>query len=160
MGATREPAASARLGADPAATDPARVLRPAGAFSFKHGEPRPVVCTRLELDAFTLAQVVGHLPDDPRYLAPPTRATADLRRMDFSTVLQGLLRTVSDAPVGNRNNALFWAACRVRERADAGDINDGEAREALRQAALTASLAECEAERTLESALDAQRKAA
>ncbi len=54
------------LAGDAASTDPARVLRAAGSLNWKHERARPVICTRLELDAYTAADVVAELPDDPR----------------------------------------------------------------------------------------------
>src|SRR5205823_5187201 len=48
------------LGADMAATDPARILRPAGTLNHKRDPPAEVTCTRLELDVFALGAVVGH----------------------------------------------------------------------------------------------------
>jgi len=57
-----------KLGADRNATDAARILRPPLTLNHKHSPSRPVRCTRLELGAFTLAQVVGGLPDDAVYL--------------------------------------------------------------------------------------------
>jgi hypothetical protein len=141
------------LGADEKATDPARILRASGTLSHKYAPPRPVVCTRLELDAFTLDQVVGRLPDDPRYLTP-SRWVREPIASDPSSVVDGLARTVREARVGNRNAALFWAACRIRECAEHGELDGDQAREALRDAALAAGLGEQETDRTLDSALD------
>lgn len=147
------------LGADRNATDPARILRPAGTFNFKHGEPRPVLCTRLELDAFTFAEVAGHLADDRPYVLP-ARPRGGPQSSSPSKMLDGLVRTVNQAAVGNRNATLFWAACRLRERVDACEIDDTEGREALREAALSTGLSETETERTLDSALHAAMAAA
>jgi hypothetical protein len=141
------------LGADEKATDPARILRASGTLSHKSSPPRPVVCTRLELDAFTLDQVVGHLPDDPRYLTP-SRCIREPIATDPSSLVDGLARTVREAQVGNRNAVLFWAACRIRERTELGQLDDDQAREALRDSALAAGLGEQETDRTLDSALD------
>lgn len=70
------------LGCDLAATDAARVLRPAGTCNFKHTPPREVKCVRLELLSYLAGDVVGHLPDPPEQRRPaarprPTSATAD-----------------------------------------------------------------------------------
>lgn len=146
------------LGADRNATDPARILRPAGTLNFKHGDPRPVICTRLEVDVFTFSQVVGHLADDRAYIQTP-RSMNERPSGDLPRVLDGLARTVTEATVGNRNAAVFWAACRLRERLDAGELHP-EARDVLRQAALDAGLSETEVERTLDSALNTSRQAA
>jgi hypothetical protein len=136
-----------KLGGDEKATDPARILRPGGTLNFKHSPPRPVLCTRAELDTFTLAQVICFLPDDPRYLAcrprpPVARVASDNKLLD------GIVRTVRDAANGNRNSALFWAGCRVAEH-ELGV----EAVEALQSAALASGLHEDEITDTLRSAL-------
>ena len=54
-----------KLGADMAATDPARILRVIGSRNWKHTPPPPVICLRCELDGFDLGDVVGTLPDAP-----------------------------------------------------------------------------------------------
>lgn len=62
--------------------------------------------------------------------------------------LDGLVNTVATAVEGNRNHALFWAACRAVEGgADPAVFVD------LVQAAVKAGLAEAEAERTVQSAM-------
>lgn len=68
------------LEADMASAEAARILRPAGTFNHKTSPPRPVVCERLELDAYNAADVVGHLPDPPtpaRPMRPPAPRTID-----------------------------------------------------------------------------------
>lgn len=44
------------------ATDAARILRPPSTLSFKHDPPRPVELVHLEVEVFTVEQVVGGLP--------------------------------------------------------------------------------------------------
>jgi len=144
-----------KLGADRNATDAARIMRPPGTINHKHDQQRPVVCTRLELDVFTVNQIVGGLPDDPSYVARPRRRLATAPAATPTTVVDGLARTVREAAEGNRNASLFWAGCRLAER----DLDDDAAREVLRAAALAAGLLEHEVDRTLASALD-QRAAA
>jgi hypothetical protein len=75
------------LGADPRATDAARVLRAPGTLNHKHDPPAPVACTRLVLDSYHARDVVGHLPDPPAPERPapapvarPARDTADALR--------------------------------------------------------------------------------
>ena len=51
------------LGADLAATDAARILRPPGTFNFKTGEPVPVEVEHLALEVYALEDVVGELAD-------------------------------------------------------------------------------------------------
>jgi hypothetical protein len=130
-----------QLGADMAATDPARILRVIGSRNHKHEPPEPVTCRRCELDVFTLAEIVGSLPDaagdGPRLMRP--RGTRPAPAAD------GLVRAVREAQVGQRNAVLFWAACTAREEGQG-------VREELRQAALEAGLTEHETERTLDSA--------
>jgi len=67
--------------------------------------------------------------------------------------LQGLLRTVETAPVGRRNDALFWAANRAREMAAAGEFHSFRAVALLLDAAIAAGLAEAEARKTIASAM-------
>jgi hypothetical protein len=145
------------LTGDMHATDPARLLRAAGTLNHKHQPPRPVICTRLELDVFTFDQVVGHLADDRTYTPRPESRD---RRWDQSRSVEGLARTVREAPKGSRNNTLYWAACRVREHADAGEANANEASEILRASALAAGLDDQRIAATLRSALNGTRAAA
>jgi RepB DNA-primase from phage plasmid len=137
------------LGADMAATDPARILRAIGTFNHKRQPPVPVTCARCELDAHTLTAVIGPLPDAPGETPHrPKFVSEPSHRSEGS--LAGLVRTVREAAVGERNGLLFWAACTAREEGHS-------AREELRAAALDAGLAEVEVERTLDSA---ERRAA
>jgi hypothetical protein len=147
-----------KLGGDMASTDAARVLRAVGSLNHKHQPPAPVECVRLELETFALAKVVGGLHDAPGYLQPIARE----RRLvvaDLPVALDGLVRTIAAARPGNRNNALYWATCRARERLDAGEGDPATIRAALRNAALAAGLTEHEVEATLRSALDARAAA-
>jgi len=143
-----------RLGADRNATDAARIMRPPLTLNFKHDPPRSVQCTRLELDVFRLGQIIGHLPDERRYVVP-ARNQARARPADACNLLDGLTRTVREAAVGNRNAALYWAACRVAE----SDLDTDDAREILRDAALASGLCEPETDRTLASALETRAAA-
>jgi RepB DNA-primase from phage plasmid len=140
------------LGADPAATDPARIMRPAGTLNFKHDPPAAVVCVRVELDVFLMRDVVGSLADSPEYVRSERPSTPPLP--GGLPALDSLARVVRDAETGNRNNALFWAAARAREHVNAGTLAEGQVREALRDAALATGLGEIEVERTLSSGLD------
>lgn len=144
------------LGGDMAATDPARILRPAGSLNHKTDPPAEVECTRLTLDMFSLHDVVGRLPDTDHYRE---RERPAFRPVGGDCVLTGLTRTVADAVEGNRNKALFWAACRVRDHATAGELDADAALEELRRAGSHAGLPDFEIERTLRSALDARAAA-
>lgn len=132
------------LSADPKSTDPARVLRPP--CTYNHKREAAVLCTYLDPTAFDMADVVGGLPDDPSCVQAPSRAL-DVSLTDGS--LAGLVRVVSEAPEGERNDALHWGACRAWEREpDAATT----AVDALRMAALQRGLPEREVDATLASA--------
>lgn len=63
------------LGADMAATDPARIMRLPGTLSFKRTPPAPVRCVRLEVSIpHTAAALIGRLPDPPTAAAPRARS--------------------------------------------------------------------------------------
>ena len=70
-----------------------------------------------------------------------------------SRTLSALARYVSTAPVGSRNEALFWASCRAGERVQAGDVALTDAIEELLLAAVGSGLGDVEAERTILSGL-------
>ncbi len=67
-------------------------------------------------------------------------------------VLTSLVQTVLDAREGERNNLLFWAACRAGEHAAAGLFDLPAARAALLDAARHIGLPEGEAIETFDSA--------
>jgi hypothetical protein len=140
------------LGGDLAATDPARVLRPAGTRNYKHEPPRPVVCVRLELDAYTADQVVGRLPDDRPY--EPVAAVV-LPGRPSSRSLDALAKVVREATEGERNRLLYWSSCRVGEHVRAGTFDAETATATLRDAAFAAGLSELETDRTIRSGLEA-----
>jgi hypothetical protein len=144
------------LGGDPAATDPARVLRPAGTLNYKHEPPRAVVCVRLELDAYTADQIVGHLPDDRSY---QRTAPVVLPGRPSGRSLDALARVVREAPEHHRNRILFWSSCRVGEHIRAGRLDTTTATAALRDAAIAVGLAEIEIDRTIRSGLETEQAA-
>lgn len=80
------------LGADRAATDAARILRPPETFNHKTDPPRPVVCERLEVAYLTSpTEIIGALPD-PAPSAPglaPTPRPAQWQEADDP--LRGIL---------------------------------------------------------------------
>lgn len=53
------------LGADSACCDAGRIMRAAGTFNHKRGEPVPVAVERLEVHAYSADDVVGALPAPP-----------------------------------------------------------------------------------------------
>lgn len=131
------------LGADMAATDAARILRAIGTFNIKYDPSSPVTCARCELDVYDLGEIVGSLPDAPG--DTPRRAVHDRGDANSTGSVAGLVRSVREAAIGERNAVLFWAACRAQEEGH-------DAREELHQAAIDAGLPEFEVERTLDSA--------
>jgi hypothetical protein len=140
------------LGGDLAATDPARVLRPAGTRNYKHEPPRPVVCVRLEFDAYKADQIVGRLPDDRSYKPPPAVV---LPGRPSGRSLDALARVVREATDGERNRLLYWSSCRAGEHVRAGRFDAETATATLRDAALAAGLSEAETDRTIRSGLEA-----
>jgi hypothetical protein len=79
-------------------------------------------------------------------LRPPTPSPIVRAGSNASAV--GLLRAVVGAPEGNRNNVLYWAACRA---AESGILNDQVAA-LLIDAAVTAGETETKARNTVASA--------
>jgi hypothetical protein len=77
-------------------------------------------------------------PPPPRPIARPCSNASAI----------GLLRAVVGAPEGNRNNTLYWAACRAAE----SGILDNQVEALLINAAVTAGETETKARRTVASA--------
>jgi hypothetical protein len=148
------------LGADMAATDAARVLRPVGSLNHKHTPPRRVECAWLSGETFDAREVVGQLADPPSPVRSPLAPARTRLVGDPGAILGGLVRVVATARTGGRNAALFWSACRVVEHADARHLDAGRALERLRDAALENGLAEDEITATLRSARSTQSRAA
>jgi Bifunctional DNA primase/polymerase, N-terminal len=93
---------------------------------------------------------------------PPRLATCSTRRdsgADFpphtSRRLAGVLAALQRAPVGQRNNTLFWCGCRLAEMVDQGA--PAHWRQILADTAHQCGLEPAEIEDTLDSALGAER---
>lgn len=69
-----------------------------------------------------------------------------------STALTGLVKFVLEAPQGERNSRLYWAACRAFERARQGQVDQRAVASALVDAASHIGLSEAEARSTVTSA--------
>ena len=95
-----------------------------------------------------IARMLTRQPDSPRLPSASTEANG-------TGQLSGLVRTVQSAPEGQRNDALYWAACRAAAELDGA--SPGTATAALLGAALEAGLTEREALRTIESAMRGAR---
>jgi hypothetical protein len=147
-----------RLKADPIATDRARIMRPIISVNRKTQPATVVECIRLELDMFEMRDVVGGLPDPPSKCVP-AHVVAPARSCAGAT-LAGLARVVREAPIGERNDKLNWAAFRAGEHISAGIFGPADAESELLAAALNAGLTETEALRTIRSGLSASSKRA
>lgn len=135
-----------RLGADPKATNPSRILRVVGSWNVKRD--RPVVCSDLELVAYRPGELVNHLPDHPADVPREKPNVTYLPGISTEERLSGPLRRLRAAAKGERNSLLYWAARVACEEAD----DHAEARELLRQAALESGLDEREVRGTIASA--------
>lgn len=86
-------------------------------------------------------------------LAPPKpRVTLPAPVSEHSGNLNGLVRSVSEAVEGERNEKLFWASCRAFDHGDDDIIQD------LFEAALSVGLTESEASSTIDSARRTDRQ--
>jgi Bifunctional DNA primase/polymerase, N-terminal len=96
-----------------------------------------------------------------RMLAPSPRPGSSPSPRPSSSPSPGrfaaLVSKVETAKEGNRNDILYWAACRAREMADAGEVGTEGAAAFLRSAAVAAGLSEAEARRTVASAMGSTR---
>jgi hypothetical protein len=85
------------------------------------------------------------LADGPRHGGP--RLVGRLSPSRAVALVAGLHRVVAEAPEGERNAVLFWAACRAAEHS----VDPDAAAEILLAAAVKAGLAEREARATIKS---------
>jgi hypothetical protein len=94
------------------------------------------------------------LPDnDPRdvEILPPQRAPCSPSIKFTPKQLAGVLRVVSESPEGERNQRLYWGACRVREMAAQGKIPLSDGGLLLAEAARRCGLRAPEIKSTLAS---------
>lgn len=68
------------------------------------------------------------------------------------TKLLGIMRAIGNAANGERNDLLFWGACRVAEWIDAGELTRGVGERVLMSAATHCGLSDIEASKTIASA--------
>jgi len=103
-----------------------------------------------ELHGSVLAAVPGWILDAlrPKEQAAPVTTC---RHEAGDAWLRGLVRVVAGASQGQRNQALFWAACRAGEAIRAGKATREWAANVLIDAASRAGLAASEAQRTISS---------
>lgn len=86
-------------------------------------------------------------PREPKPYVPPKTLE------EGSTRLRGLIEFAQNAPQGQRNTSVFWAACRAAELAVDGKANPHAIRERLKIAGQMAGLSRDEIERTVDSAM-------
>jgi hypothetical protein len=105
----------------------------------------------------------GTLAEVPKWvmakLKPPVRARREPVRLRFDTDLDPLLRVILRAKEGERNNATFWAACRLAEHVYAGQLSDGDMINLVIGAAARNGLPNIEAKQIAMSALRRARTA-
>jgi len=70
--------------------------------------------------------------------------------------IRGIIRTITDAREGERNNLVFWGACRLRELADQHILLRDDAIDIVLEAAQRTGLPYSEALRTARSAFQVQ----
>jgi hypothetical protein len=101
-----------------------------------------------------IAPVPGWVAELLRPPAPPAVAepTMDPAVAGSRQALAGLLRVVLDAPVGQRNTSLNWAAWRMWQKVRAGQVSESAAVGMLVDAAAAVGLGEGEARATIGSA--------
>jgi hypothetical protein len=130
--------------------DLARLLRLPGSINRKADTER--LCRVVQQSGVRypieeLAQIAER--NAPGNAAPDRKADQVAHRRSAPRGLAGLLRTVSDAQQGNRNNALHWSARRAVEQGLSGSL---AVRDAFEQAALGTGLTASEVAATLKSA--------
>jgi hypothetical protein len=95
-----------------------------------------------------------------RPVAPPRpypRQTFENKSMERQ--IEGLIKTVANAPEGERNSITYWAACRAGELVAAGQMGAGLAIEIITVAAVRSGLPNFEAKKTAESGVTGGRVA-
>jgi Bifunctional DNA primase/polymerase, N-terminal len=107
-----------------------------------------------DADPLPLPGWIADLADPPAPAAVPIRApqaTAQGGVRPFSR-FTGLLDTLLNAPKGQRNNVLHWAACRAAEMVRDGHVERTAATSALAQAGTSIGLGDREVHTTIGSA--------
>lgn len=133
-------------GGDKGAKDLCRVLRVPGTLNTKYATPRPV---RIVDDNGYLFDY-QELADLIEFHAPPIEGKAQLRPAPagMPQSVDALSRFMEGQKAGNRNNALFWAACKAFE----DGLSRGQVEQALLVPAMRVGLSDKEALRTIQSA--------
>jgi len=106
---------------------------------------KPYTWTGSDLAELPAQSVAALAPPQPKVPLPAPAA-------EHSGNLAGLVRSVAEAVEGERNQKLFWAACRAFDHGDTDIIQD------LFEAALSVGLTEQEATSTIDSARRTDRQ--
>ncbi|MCU1670514.1 MAG: hypothetical protein JWP40_3441 [Blastococcus sp.] len=108
----------------------------------------------IDSDPVPLPEWLADLADPPDSVrSPSTHATPRIGGQGSPHGrFVGLLDTLLNAPVGQRNNVLHWAACRARDMVREGQVEQHAAYAALTGAAESIGLGEQESQATLNSA--------
>jgi hypothetical protein len=137
-------------GSDPGAKDISRVLRIPG---FLHRKAKPLVVKLIDSNGAQYSKE-SILKAFPR-IAPEQRLESKpIHSVSISPDkrLSGLIRFVASAPEHHRNKSLYWAGCRIKEMADAGQIAGAIGKAVLVEAASRCGLSQHEASNTVNSA--------
>jgi hypothetical protein len=93
----------------------------------------------------------------PAILRPPTARPHLPAVVPDDRSIGGLIRAVADAPPGQRNSRLFWAACRFGDRVRSNLMSEEVALAILQEAGHRAGLPAAEVRRTAASGMNAAR---
>ena len=91
-------------------------------------------------------------------LNPPAPARREPMRLRCDADLDPLLRVILQAKEGERNNATFWAACRLADHVHSGQLSDGHMVDLVVGAAARNGLPITEAKQIANSALRRARR--
>lgn len=89
-----------------------------------------------------------------KLLPPPPRPMRQSTGVAPTGDVQGLLRFIETSPQGERNERLYWSACRAGEMVRANKVSKDGARRLLIASATAVGLPAPEAAKTVESGLD------
>ncbi|MCW2920001.1 MAG: hypothetical protein JWN52_8069 [Actinomycetia bacterium] len=122
-----------------------------GPGSIVGGAPYEVV---IDSDPIPLPSWLADLADPPTPVRPPSPQVAPRAAEGGRprSRFVGLLDTLLNAPVGQRNNVLHWVACRAVDMVGEGQVEPYAAQTALMQAAESIGLSEHESRATISSA--------
>jgi hypothetical protein len=104
------------------------------------------------LHANTVAPVPSWIIAKLNPTAPPSAPSSPLTLDQAQHKLAGIIRTIANASVGERNHVTFWGACRLAEMVGENALSQAEAINLAIEAATRAGLPHHEARRSAASA--------